>query len=57
MREDVNYIMDTFSIGKRKDEAAHGECRTKPVTLELYDEMSGGLEGYTPRLDHLAILG
>ena len=37
-REDVAYIMDTFPIVKRKDEAAHGEYRTKRVILELYDQ-------------------
>ena len=30
-RDDVAYIMDTFPIVKRKDEAAHGEYRTKRV--------------------------
>jgi hypothetical protein len=40
-RDDVDYIMETFPIVKRKDEAAHGEYRTKRVILELYDEMAG----------------
>ena len=31
--------MDTFPIVKRKDEAAHGEYRTKRVILEVYDAM------------------
>ena len=31
--------MDTFPIVKRKDEAAHGEYRTKRVILEIYDAM------------------
>lgn len=39
-REDVAYIMDTFPIVRRKDEAAHGEYRTKRVILEIYDEMA-----------------
>jgi hypothetical protein len=30
-RDAVAYIMDTFPIVKRKDEAAHGEYRTKRV--------------------------
>lgn len=38
-REDVDYIMETFPIVKRKDEAAYGEYRTKRVILEMYDEM------------------
>lgn len=40
-RDDVDYIMETFPIVKRKDEAAHGEYRTKRVILEMYDQMAG----------------
>src|SRR5690606_13645348 len=60
-RDDVAYIMDTFPIVRRKDEAAHGEYRTKRVILEIYDEMAEGIrnyelgirneEGYRTRLD------
>ena len=32
-RDDVDYIMETFPIVKRKDEAQHGEYRTKRVIL------------------------
>lgn len=39
-REDVEYIMDTFPIVRRKDEAAHGEYRTRRVILEIYDQMA-----------------
>lgn len=39
-RADVDYIMETFPIVKRKDVAAHGEYRTKRVILELYDQMA-----------------
>ncbi|MGH8014198.1 MAG: hypothetical protein ACREQ4_17040 [Candidatus Binataceae bacterium] len=38
-REDADYIMETFPIVKRKDEARFGEYRTKRVILEIYDEM------------------
>jgi len=38
-REDVDYIMETFPIVKRKDEAAYGRYRTKEVILEKYDEL------------------
>ena len=38
-RDDVSYIMDTFPIVKRKDEAAFGEYRTKRLILEAYDAM------------------
>jgi len=37
-RHAVDYIMETFPIVKRKDEAAYGEYRTKRVILEIYDE-------------------
>ncbi len=39
-RNDVEYIMDTFPIVKRKDEAAHGEYRTKRLILERYDALA-----------------
>jgi len=38
-RDDVDYIMETFPIVKRKDEAKHGEYRTKRVILEIYDAL------------------
>lgn len=39
-REDVEYIMDTFPIVRRKDEARWGEYRTKRVVLENYERMT-----------------
>lgn len=39
-RDDVDYIMETFPIVKRKDEAAHGEYLTKRIVLEMYDQMA-----------------
>lgn len=39
-REDVDHIMETFPIVKRKDEQQYGEYRTKRVILEIYDEMT-----------------
>lgn len=39
-RHDVDYIMETFPIVKRKDVAEHGECRTKRMILEIYDAMA-----------------
>jgi hypothetical protein len=40
-RDAVSYIMDTFPIVKRKDEAKFdGDYRTKRVILEIYDEMA-----------------
>ena len=38
-RDAVDYIMDTFPIVKRKDEAAYGSYRTKEMILSIYDEM------------------
>jgi len=38
-RGDVDYVMETFPIVKRKDEAKHGEYLTKRVILEMYDLM------------------
>lgn len=39
-RSEVDYIMETFPIVKRKDEAAHGEYRTKRLILEAYDKLA-----------------
>lgn len=39
-RDDVDYIMETFPIVKRKDIAEHGEYRTKKLILEVYDAMA-----------------
>ncbi|MFW0786138.1 DNA methyltransferase [Gordonia sp. CPCC 206044] len=39
-RYDVDYIMNTFPIVKRKDEAEFGEYRTKRLILEIYDAMT-----------------
>ncbi|WP_333894662.1 Eco57I restriction-modification methylase domain-containing protein [Mycolicibacterium gadium] len=39
-RDDVDFIMETFPIVKRKDIAAHGEYRTKRMILEIYDAMT-----------------
>jgi hypothetical protein len=53
-REDVDYILDTFPIVRRKDEARHGEFRTKRVILEIYDAMQQAItrgEPYQTRLD------
>jgi hypothetical protein len=39
-RDDVDYIMETFPIVKRKDVAAHGSYRTKEAILKIYDAMA-----------------
>ena len=43
-RDDVDYIMETFPIVRRKDEKQFGEYRTKRVILEMYDEMRRAME-------------
>jgi hypothetical protein len=40
--------METFPIVKRKDEAAHGEYRTRRVILEIYDAMQRAMETGEP---------
>ncbi len=47
-RDDVDYIMETFPIVKRKDKATHGEYRTKRVILEIYDQMARAAETGQP---------
>ena len=39
-RHAVSYIMDTFPIVKRKDEAKHGHYRTKETILQIYDALA-----------------
>jgi len=46
-RTDVDYILDTFPIVKRKDEAEFGEYRTKRLILENYDRMQECMENGT----------
>jgi len=38
-RDDMAYIMDTFPIVKRKDEAKYGTYRTKDTILAIYDAL------------------
>ena len=40
--------MDTFPIVKRRDEAKHGEYRTKRVILEVRDAMGRATESGVP---------
>ena len=48
VRPEVDYVMDTFPIVKRKDEAAYGEYRTKRLILETYDAMAEAIASGTP---------
>src|SRR5260370_12648276 len=47
-REDVDYIMETFPIVKRKDIAVHGAYRTKEAVLEIYDKMANAKQAAAP---------
>jgi N-6 DNA Methylase len=54
-REDAAYILDTFPIVRRKDEARYnGEYKTKSIILEIYDALSEAVRNgqpYQSRLD------
>ncbi len=44
-RDELTYILDTFPIVRRKDEARYGEYRTKRMVLEAYDKIRLNDEG------------
>jgi hypothetical protein len=39
-KEEMDYILDTFPIVKRKDIAKYGSYRSKETILQLYDEFA-----------------
>jgi hypothetical protein len=39
-RTEAEYVMETFPIVRRKDEATHGEFLTKRLILEQFDELA-----------------
>ena len=39
-RDDAAYVLDTFPVVRKRDEAQHGEYRTARVILEVYDRMA-----------------
>lgn len=47
-RAEVDHVLDTFPIVKRKDEARFGEFRTQRLILECYDSMSSAVATGTP---------
>jgi hypothetical protein len=47
-RDDVDYIMETFPIVKRKDASAYGEYRTKRLILEIYVAMANAADTGEP---------
>ena len=42
--DDMDYMMETFPIVKRKDEKLLGAYRTKRVIVEMYDQMRRTME-------------
>jgi len=47
-RDDVDYILDTFPIVKRKDQAKYGDYRTKRLILDVYDRMADAIRTGEP---------
>ena len=47
-RGDVDYIMETFPIAKRKDTERYGSFRTKELTLQVYDAMAEAIRSGEP---------
>lgn len=39
-RDEVDYVMETFPIVRRKDEASYGSYRTKELILAAYDDLA-----------------
>ena len=39
-RDEVEHVMDSFSVVRKYDERDHGEFRTKRLILEIYDAMA-----------------
>jgi hypothetical protein len=47
-RDDVDYIMETFPIVKKKDVQAFGSYRTKELILKVYDAMAQAIRTGEP---------
>ena len=47
-RHAVSYIMDTFPIVKRKDEAKHNHYRTQQTILQIYDALGEAMQTGVP---------
>ncbi|MHC1588806.1 MAG: hypothetical protein ACXQS1_03205 [Methermicoccaceae archaeon] len=50
--DDLDYILDTFPIVKKKDEQRYGTYRTKQLVLKYYDEYDGKIEPVDVRGAH-----
>ncbi len=44
VRQEVEYIMDTFPIIRQKDQSNYGEYRTKRIIMEIFDKMTTARE-------------
>ena len=47
-RSEADYVLESFPIVKRKDEAAFGTFRTKELILEVYDAMQVAIDSGQP---------
>ncbi len=47
-RDDVDYILSTFPIVHRNDQARHGEHRTWRLVMEAYDRLAKAIETGEP---------
>jgi hypothetical protein len=47
-RDNVDYIMETFPIFKRKDEQRYGSFRTKELILDVYDAVAAAMRTGVP---------
>lgn len=56
-RDNADYVLETFPIVRRKDEARYGEYRTKRVILEIYDAMQRAIGTNQTPLDQPPVLG
>ncbi|MFB8369842.1 Eco57I restriction-modification methylase domain-containing protein [Pseudarthrobacter sp. NPDC055928] len=47
-RDDVDFLLESFPIVRRKDEAVHGEYRTKRLILEVHDAIQQAIDANVP---------
>jgi len=47
-RDEVDYVLDTFTVLRRYDERDHGEYRTKGLVLEFYDLLADAMMSGVP---------
>src|SRR5205823_5231864 len=47
-REDVDYVLGTFSVVRDRDVRVHGEYRTKRLILERYDALAEAIATHKP---------